>query len=126
MAADLDVFSAGPSAYAADLPNVLFVIDNTANWNQSFSSEMQALKNSLRNIPENRFNVGIMLGTETGGANGAPQGGYLRAAIRPMTYANKAKYMALIDSLDVSMDKGSGGNSSLQMAEAWLLEGSPE
>ncbi|MES2016712.1 MAG: pilus assembly protein PilY [Pseudomonadota bacterium] len=118
-AADLDVFSGGPGANGAELPNVLFVIDNTANWNVSFASEMAALKATLSNMPENKFNVGIMLGTETGSGNGGMQGGYVRAAIRPMNAANKAKYVALINGLDVLMDKSMGGTSSLQVAEAW-------
>lgn len=118
-AADLDLFSSGPGGNAADLPNVLFVIDNTANWNPAFSNEMAALRNTLRNMPADKFNVGIMLGTEAGGNNGGPQGGYVRAAIRPMNAANKARYVALIDSFDKYVDKGSAGTSALQLAEAW-------
>ena len=31
------------------------------------------------------FNVGVMMFTETGGADAGNDGGYVRAAIRPMT-----------------------------------------
>ena len=118
-AADLDLFTGGPGANASDLPNVLFVIDNTANWNSAFVYEMEALKNTLRNMPANKYNVGIMLGTETGGNNGGPQGGYVRAAMRPMDAANKFRYEELIQSFDKYLDKGSAGTSALQLAEAW-------
>jgi len=62
-AEDIDVFSATPGG---GLPNVLFIVDNTANWNQAFSNEMAALYNTFTNLPVNtdgsaKFNVGIML-----------------------------------------------------------------
>lgn len=118
-AADLDLYANAPSNNAADLPNVLFIIDNTANWNQSFAAEKAALVSVLNNLPENAFNVGFMLQTETGGTNQGAQGGYVRAAIRTMDRDTKIKYANFVSSLDVRADKGSGGTSGLAMAEAY-------
>jgi type IV pilus assembly protein PilY1 len=122
-AEDIDLFLGTPST-AADVPNVLFIVDNTANWNQAFQNEMTALAHTFANLPENadgspKFNIGIMLATETGAPNSNVSGAYLRAAIRPMNAANKARYAALILSLDKLADKGNGGYSALNMAEAY-------
>lgn len=120
---DIDLFVGAPST-STSLPNVLFVIDNTANWNQAFENEKAALANTFRNLPTNadgsaKFNVGIMLSTETGQGNSNVKGGYVRAAIRPMTSANKLLYAQLIESLDKLADKGDGGYSAITMAEAY-------
>jgi type IV pilus assembly protein PilY1 len=120
-AEDIDIFSAAPGG---GLPNVLFIVDNTANWNQAFSNELSALYNTFMNLPVNsdgsaKFNVGIMFATETGSPNTDVPGGYVRAAIRPMTATNKALYAAMIQNLDKLKDKGNGGYSALEMAEAY-------
>jgi type IV pilus assembly protein PilY1 len=122
-AEDIDLFIGAPSS-ASDLPGVLFIIDNTANWNQPFSNEMAALANTLRNLPVNadgsaKFNVGVMLATETGSPNNNIKGGYVRAAMRSMTATNRTLYADLILSLDKLTDKGDGGYSALTMAEAY-------
>src|SRR5215469_4616863 len=119
-AEDIDVFTGTPGG---GLPNVLFIVDNTANWNQAFTNEMAALYNTFTNLPVNtdgsaKFNVGIMFATETGNPNNNVSGGYVRAAIRPMTSANKALYAAMIQNFDQLKDKGNAGYSALEMAEA--------
>ncbi|WP_426175487.1 pilus assembly protein [Massilia sp. TWR1-2-2] len=119
-ATDLDLYTNIGSTVASDLPNVLFVIDNTANWNSAFTNEMAALANTLHNLPPNKFNVGIMLATETGTGNAGFAGGYVRAAIRTMNPANLAKYEALVRSFDKLNDKSNGGASGVSMAEVYL------
>ncbi|UUZ54015.1 hypothetical protein LP419_36935 [Massilia sp. H-1] len=49
-AVDLDLYTNAPTTTMNDAPNVLFIIDNTANWNTAFSNEMSALKNTLANL----------------------------------------------------------------------------
>jgi type IV pilus assembly protein PilY1 len=117
-AEDIDLFVDSPTN-TTDLPNVLFIVDNTANWNTAFTNEMAALANTLRDLPTGRFNIGIMLSTETGQSNNNISGGYVRAAIRPMTPANKAAYQSLVLSFDKLADKGNGGASGVTMAEAY-------
>ena len=118
----IDVFT---GASLNGKPNVLFIIDNTANWNTAFTNEMAALSAAFTSLPVNRdgtavFNVGIMFTTETGSPNSNVSGGYVRAAIRPMTTVNKALYAAMITQFDKLKDKGNAGYSALEMAEAYL------
>jgi type IV pilus assembly protein PilY1 len=122
-AEDVDLFVGNP-VDANGLPNVLFILDNTANWTQAFTNEIAALSSTFAALPENddgtaRFNIGLMLSAETGSSDSNVSGGYIRAAIRPMNTANKTKYAAMISALDVGRDKGNGGASSLVMAEAY-------
>lgn len=122
-AEDVDLFVGNP-AESNGLPNVLFILDNTANWTQAFENEIAALSSTFAALPENedgtaRFNIGLMLSAETGSSDSNISGGYIRAAIRPMTAANKQRYAAMIAALDVGKDKGNGGVSSLAMAEAY-------
>jgi type IV pilus assembly protein PilY1 len=121
-AEDIDLFVNNPAS--SQLPNVLFIVDNTANWTQAFTNEVSALQNTFNNLPINsdgsaKYNVGVMFSAETGNPNNSTAGGYVRAAIRPMTAANRAKYAAMIGALDVGKDKGNGGQSSMVMAEAY-------
>jgi type IV pilus assembly protein PilY1 len=122
-AEDIDLFVNSPAS--SQIPNVLFIVDNTANWTQAFTNEILALTNIFNSLPVNsngtaQFNVGVMFAAETGSGNNNVPGGYVRAAIRPMTRANANLYSAMIAALDVDKDKGNGGQSSLVMAEAYL------
>ena len=65
-AEDTDIFLTPPSA--AVRPNVLIIVDNTANWSRSFSSERQALASVVSGLTD-QVNVGIMMFTESGGGN---------------------------------------------------------
>ncbi|MDQ1315219.1 MAG: type pilus assembly protein PilY1 [Pseudomonadota bacterium] len=118
-AEDIDLFvGARPTETSA--PNVLFVIDNTANWNNAFTNEMAALISTLNALPEDKFRIGILFSAETGNGNNNTSGGYVRAAIRLMDAVSKPVYANLAGSFDKLKDKGNGGKSSLVMAEAYL------
>ena len=118
VAEDIDLFAA-PAPSATALPNVLIVLDNTANWSTVFPAEMAALRAVFNSLPADRFRVGLMLYSETGSGNPAPGGAYVRAALRNMSAANKAVYANLIASLDSNADKGNGRSLGLAMAEAY-------
>jgi type IV pilus assembly protein PilY1 len=127
-AEDIDLFVGGQPG-ASERPNVLFIIDNTANWTAAFENEKQALVKTFNAIPVNddgtpRFNVGVMFAAETSSSDSNVSGGYVRAALRPMTGTatvpgTKHLYADMIAALDVGKDKGNGGASSLLMAEAY-------
>ncbi len=127
-AEDIDLFVDNPAG-ANGLPNVLFIIDNTANWTSAFDNEKQALVETFNTIPvfndgSPRFNIGVMFAAETSSSDSNVSGGYVRAAIRPMTGTvadpgNRQLYAEMIATLDVGKDKGNGGASSLVMAEAY-------
>ena len=118
-AEDIDLFI-GASASSTDVPNVLIILDNTANWNDAFFNEKAALASVFNGLTVNKFNVGLMMFTETGSGNSGDDGGYVRAAIRLMNSANKTKYAAMINSLDVTSDKSNGGKAGKAMEEAYL------
>lgn len=117
-AEDIDLFASPPSTLTY-LPNVLIVIDNTANWNTVFTNEKAALKATFDALPLDKFRIGMLMFTETGAGNSNPDGGYVRAAIRTMDAVNRPKYSTWINSLDVGNDKGNGRGLGLAMAEAY-------
>ncbi|HUX64295.1 pilus assembly protein [Sulfuricella sp.] len=119
MGEDIDLFVGLPPS-AADAPNVLIVLDNTANWNTAFTNEMAALVNVVSGLPADKFRIGLMLFTETGGGNSGNDGAYVRAAVRQMDTANKAKYQALVSGLGQTADKGNAGKVGKAMEEAYL------
>lgn len=118
-AADIDLFL-GPTPSATDIPNVLIVLDNTANWTGAFTNEKAALASVFSGLPVGKFNVGIMMFSESGNGNSNTDGGYVRAAIRPMNSVNKLAYAAMINSFDVGSDKGNSGKAGKVMEEAYL------
>ena len=116
IAEDIDLFLGAPSA-SAELPNVLIVIDNTANWNTAFTAEMEALASTVAGLDPNQFRLGFMMYTETGSGNANPDGAYVRAAVRTMSAANKTLYQNLVNSFHVLNDKSNNGKLGLTMSE---------
>jgi type IV pilus assembly protein PilY1 len=118
-AEDIDLFMGPTLSSSACLPNVLIIVDNTANWNTAFTNEKAALVSLFNAIPANKFRVGLMMFTETGSGNSGNDGGYVRAAVRTMDSANKTKYAALINAIDQTADKSNGGKAGKAMWEAY-------
>ena len=116
-ASDIDIYAALPAA--TDAPNVLFVVDNTANWNTAFANEKAALVSTFNALPESQFKVGMMMFTETGGGNSNTDGGYVRAAVRLLDASYRTVLNGMLSSLDVGADKSNGGKASLALAEAY-------
>lgn len=114
---DTDIFLANP-AIAAERPNVLIILDNTANWNVPFDNEKAALV-SVVNSLNNNYNVGLMMFPETGGGNDSIDGGYVRFAIRQMTTTNKSALSTIVNNLDKLGDKGNNATPGLAMYEAY-------
>lgn len=115
-AEDIDLFM-GLQSENTEPPNVLIVIDNTANWNTAFTAEMGALAEVVGALDPDKVRLGFMMYTETGTGNGSPDGAYVRAAVRTMDAANKPKYQALVTSLDKIADKSNNGKLGLTMSE---------
>lgn len=114
---DIDIYSG--SAASAAPPNILFVVDNTANWNTAFTNEIAALVNTFNSLPANKFRVGIMMFTETGSGNSGNDGAYMRSAVRLLDTNYQTKLAALLNSLNSNGDKSNGGKAGLTMAEAY-------
>ena len=111
-AEDIDLFLGNPSTASADLPNVLILLDNTANWNTAFNNEKAALVATFAGLPVDKFNVGLMMFSD-------PAVGHVRAAIRPMTSANRALYSDAVNSLTVGGDRANARTLGRNMSEAW-------
>lgn len=106
LAEDIDIF--GNPVNSNDLPNVLVIIDNSANWSAASQhwpggikqgqAELNALKSVLNEIDDG-LRVGLMLFTEGTNANNPNgPGGYVRYAVRRMTSTNKNALQELIGS----------------------------
>jgi type IV pilus assembly protein PilY1 len=118
MAEDIDLF-VDPQSVQTTIPNVLIILDNTANWSTAFTNEMAALKSVVDGLTANKFRVGLMLYSETGSGNGNPGGAYVRAAMRLMDSTTKTTYSNLIRSLSDSGDRGNSRALGLAMMEAY-------
>src|SRR5688500_18615982 len=110
VADDTEIFSTSP-ALTSSRPNVLIVLDSSANWSASFAgakkfnAEVAALNSIVSGLGSN-VNVGLMLFAESSGGS-TPSGAYVRYALRQMTSTNKMAFQNLMNSLDVVADKGS-------------------
>lgn len=114
---DIDIYSG--STAVNDAPNVLIVMDNTANWNTAFTNEVAALVATVNALPDSKFRVGLMMFTETGGENSGDDGAYVRSAIRLLDTNYTPAFKNLLNSLGVTADKSNGGKAGLTMAEAY-------
>ena len=102
-AEDIDLFSRPASAASGVRPNILIMLDNSANWsaaNQKWpggikqgEAELRSLRNLVAELKDN-VNVGLMMYTAGSGQN--KNGGYVRFAMRQMTAANRAALQELI------------------------------
>lgn len=116
---DTDLFVGVPPS-TTEVPNVLIIMDNTANWNDAFVNEKAALVSVFNGMPTDKFRVGLMMFTETGGGNSGNDGAYVRAGARLITSSNKSLYAAQINALDKADDKSNGGKVAKSMEEAYL------
>jgi type IV pilus assembly protein PilY1 len=118
-AEDIDLFVSAVTATQANNPNVLFIIDNTANWNannqhwvgangespfKQGQSELRALKRVIEEAND-KVNIGLMMFHA-----GSPKGTAVRYAVRTMDATNKANLAALIG--DASCVDGVGANNT--------------
>src|SRR6476469_11011059 len=85
---DTEIFS-GNTSVTGLAPNVLIILDNSANWSASFdvgtkfSSEMATIS-ALIGTLNTEVNVGVMMFGENGPGSSAPISTYIRYAIRNM------------------------------------------
>src|SRR6266545_3281090 len=146
-AEDIDIFSR--VAPQNDLPNVLLMWDSSANWGadipvgdchyldgggpkasapdkeqgKKFGIEKCALYNVIYMLDPKtssdpaKFNVGLVLFNEAGSAQGA----YLRKAILPLTWENKADLLKAIRNITINADKANNGPYAQAMQDMYLM-----
>ena len=123
-AEDIDLF-VQPPGVAAGVPNVLIVLDNTANWNQAFTNEIAGAGSHGQRTARGtggtaKFRVGLMLFTETGNRNNNVDGGYVRAAHRATwTTRTRPSTWRCSTASTRSADKSNGGKAGKTMVEAY-------
>lgn len=132
-AEDIDIYSDNPAS--PGVPNVLFVLDNGANFEASTSLtcnyadglgdtptlagkaggiEQCALFNVIYGLPENSVNIGLMVFNAnnirdiSGAYCGESDGGCLAQPLASMTGTTKSKFLAWIKSWRVSGSVGDG------------------
>ena len=115
LAEDIDIYAKPASSTGVGNPNILIIIDNSANWaaaNQGWpggikqgESELRAVRTVASEL-DNKVNLGLMLFTPGSGTN--KNGGYVRFNIRPMNQTNKT---ALSDLIGYSTGCVDGANS---------------
>ena len=118
---DTDIFLANPSV-AAQRPNVLIVVDNTANWNTPFANEKSALVQVINGLTD-AFNVGLMIMSDSNIKRTGPtgsDGSYVRYHVRQMTAQNKTALASLIANFDKTGDKGDNNMFGMAMYESFL------
>lgn len=115
---DIDIFMTNPSI-SSERPNVLIILDTSANWQTYFSSEKTALISVVNGLTD-QYNVGLATN-----AGGSIEGSYLRYAVRQMTSTNKTALSSLANDLNNSPstsftgDKTNNAVPGLSMAEAY-------
>ncbi len=116
---DTDLFLSNPAVASSDRPNVLIVLDNTANWNQPYANEKSALVSVVNGLDDS-FNVGLLLFPEPENPNDNRVGGYVRFAVRQMTGANRVVLSSVVNGLHKLQDKGNNATTALAMYESYL------
>ena len=128
IAEDTDLFMSVPPNTDPANPNVLIILDNSANWSATlaggtkFSAEIAALDTVLGGLND-QFNVGLMLFGETGSGNQGPVTSYMRYAVRTMDATNRPALQSLITGLDQNTDKGSNAPYGLSLFETFKYFG---
>lgn len=125
---DTDLYNQPPGTNPP-APNILFILDNTANWSRASQkwvgsstagdAELLAIKNFVAGLTK-PANVGLMMYTTTGHT-----GGYVRFGVRDMTSTvNNQAFQKLLAGVNVTsptdkVNQSSGGIAN-SFYEAWL------
>ena len=126
VADDTEIFMTPPSL-STSRPNVLIILDSSANWSATFGSSKKfnaevAALNSIVSGLSSDVNLGLMLFAESGGGS-TPSGAYVRYALRQTTSTNKLAFQNLMNSLDVIADKGANAPFGKALFEAFKYYG---
>ena len=128
VAEDTDLFMSAPPDTNPANPNVLIVLDNSANWSATlaggtkFDAEIAALNTVLGGLSD-QFNVGLMLFGETGSGNQSPVTTYIRYAVRTMDATSRPRLQSLITDLDPNTDKSNNAPYGFSQFEAFKYFG---
>lgn len=117
---DTDIFLANPNV-PAQRPNVLLIIDNSANWGPVFDNEKAALVKVIQGLGD-QFDVGTELFAQTGSGNDNIDGGQIRFAIRQMTDTNKTVLSNMYNNFTNASAANGGDKSNNAVPGLAMLE----
>jgi Tfp pilus tip-associated adhesin PilY1 len=114
---DIDIFMTNPSI-ASERPNVLIILDTSANWGSYFATEKSALISVVNGLTD-QYNVGL-----AHNAGGNIEGSYVRYAVRQMGSTNKTALSSMVNALSGAPstsggDKTNNSVAGLSLAEAY-------
>lgn len=142
-AEDIDLYSAAASVTGTDLPNVLIILDNAANFNASAAActyadtggapslgnttggiEQCAMVNAINSLPVGTVNIGIMAYNKNGmdtlyGCNASGAGGCLVKRLTKMDAAGKAAIVANIKAWTSGNIQSNNEATAQVLQEAW-------
>jgi type IV pilus assembly protein PilY1 len=125
---DTDIFLTSDGTTGA-APNVLIVLDNSANWSANFdggtkfSAEISTLAGVVGALSD-RLRIGLMLMDETGAGTTAPtSGSYVRYGVRQMQLVNRLALRNLLLNLGQNADKTNNASWGFAMFEAFKYFG---
>lgn len=129
VAEDIDLFEGG-AAITGDKPNVLIILDNSANWGRASewnstdteptqgAAQIEAIKTALGALSGD-VRVGLMMHTRSGNTTG----GYVRFGIRDMNTSNRAALTSILSGIkgnvNDNLEKVSQSSYSGVMREAY-------
>ena len=124
LADDTDLFTINPTV-SSQRPNVLIVLDSSANWDQTDSVAggkrsqhvLAAMAKTIDGLTD-QFNVGLMMFAETGGGDDSVDGGVMRMGMRWMNADNRAALVTFFKSVDSGFDKSNNTSMGLAFAES--------
>ena len=119
---DIEIFTADDGNLVSK-PNVLIVLDNSANWSRQSQqwpggltqgqSEVRAIKRVVESLDDGSLNIGVMLYSTSGNSN-TNEGGYLRHHIRPLNATTKGTLGGhldtIFDNINAPIEKRNSGN----------------
>ncbi len=94
VAEDIDLFMENP-AISADLPNVLFMIDNSANWNSNLGSvtKKELVHEAMYDtVTDAKFTDRVNIGLSIFSSGNSPKGGKIFSAVKKLTAAEQTAW----------------------------------
>ena len=123
LAEDIDLFASGlvSGAAAESLPNVLFVLDNSAAWNNDFSNsegkqgqaQIRAIRATLEKLLDDGLDLNVgLFAYETGASTGgySDEGGYVRFDLQKLS-TNASQLWPILDAIEASFEPEAGSDS---------------
>lgn len=125
IADDTELFTR-PPGFIQPAPNVLFILDNSANWNASNQNwegggaqglaELRAIANVMDAFADKPINVGLMMYT----GSGSTVGSYVRYGFRPVENAqNRSAFRGIVNGMVNGGNLASQGEQVAQGADRY-------